>query len=73
MMKTHHVVLGALALAGFIFSGCTTTTETTKTTQSQTDPTKRVHTQEELRKTGQSETGPALEKVDPAVRTSGPR
>jgi outer membrane biogenesis lipoprotein LolB len=73
MMKTQHVVLCALALAGFILSGCTTTTETATTTQSQTDPAQRVHTQEELRKTGQSETGPALEKVDPAVRTSGPR
>jgi outer membrane murein-binding lipoprotein Lpp len=73
MMKTHHLVLCAAALAGLILSGCTTTTETTTTTQSQVDPAKRVHTQEELRKTGQSETGPALEKVDPAVQTSGPR
>jgi hypothetical protein len=26
-----------------------------------------------MRKTGESETGPALEKVDASVRTSGPR
>ena len=41
--------------------------------QSTTDQTqKRVHTQEELRKTGQSETGPALEKTDAAVRVTRP-
>jgi outer membrane biogenesis lipoprotein LolB len=72
-MKTYFVALGLVALASFILSGCTTTTETTTTSQSQTDPAKRVHTQEELRKTGQTETGPALEKVDPAVQSSGPR
>jgi outer membrane biogenesis lipoprotein LolB len=73
MMKTRYFALSFLAAAGLVLSGCTTTTDTTTATQSQTDPTKRVHTQEELRKTGESETGPALEKVDPAVRTSGPR
>jgi outer membrane biogenesis lipoprotein LolB len=72
-MKTYSVALGLVALASFILSGCTAATETTTTTQSQTDPAKRVHTQEELRKTGQTETGPALEKVDPAVQSSGPR
>ena len=57
---------------GLGFAGCTT--NSTTTTQTQTDQTtKRVHTQEELKKSGQSETGAALEKTDPAVRTSGPR
>lgn len=51
-----------------LLSGCTSTPTTTQT---QTDQTKkRVHTQEELKKSGQSETGPALEKTDPAVRIS---
>jgi PBP1b-binding outer membrane lipoprotein LpoB len=69
MMKAYPFALGmVLAL---IFAGCTT--ETT-TTQSRTDQTTtRTHTQEELRKSGQSETGPALEQTDPAVRMSGPR
>lgn len=50
-----------------LLSSCASTTTTT--TQTQTDQTKtRVHTQEELRKTGETETGPALEKTDPAVR-----
>ncbi|HSP45523.1 MAG TPA: hypothetical protein VLO30_05985 [Chthoniobacterales bacterium] len=58
---------GSLFLAGCVNS-------TTTTTQPPTDQTtKRVHTQEELRKSGQSETGSALEKTDPAVRMSGPR
>jgi outer membrane biogenesis lipoprotein LolB len=73
MMKAHHAVLCALALAAFVLSGCAATNETVTTTPSQTDPAKRVHTQEELRKSGQSETGPALEKTDAAVQTSGPR
>jgi outer membrane biogenesis lipoprotein LolB len=73
MMKSHHTVFCAMALAAFVLSGCAATNETVTTTQAQTDPAKRVHTQEELRKTGQSETGPALERTDAAVQTSGPR
>jgi len=69
IMKVQSILLIALAAASFAFSGCTT--ETTTTTASNVDQTqKRVHTQEELRKTGQTETGPALEQVDPAVTTS---
>lgn len=59
-----------VACASLVLSGCATETETMTT--SQTDPTKkRVHTQEELKKTGESDTGAALEKVDASVRTSG--
>ena len=73
VMKTRYFACGFLALAGLALSGCATDTETTTTT-AQTDQTKkRVHTQEELRRTGESETGPALEKVDPSIRTSGSR
>jgi outer membrane biogenesis lipoprotein LolB len=67
-MKTIYFV--AVALAGFVLGGCAS--ETTTTTQTD-QTTKRVHTQEELRKTGETQTGPALEKVDPAVRSSGNR
>jgi outer membrane biogenesis lipoprotein LolB len=66
-MKIQHFFL--VAIAGFVLSGCASEKETM--TQSTTDQTeKRVHTQEELRKTGESQTGPALEKVDPAVQMS---
>jgi hypothetical protein len=34
------------------------------------DPATRVHTQDELKKTGRSDVAPALEQVDPAVQTS---
>jgi hypothetical protein len=71
-MTTHHFALCFLTVGCLVFSGCAS--ETTTTTQTQTDQTtKRVHTQEELRKSGLSETGPALEKTDPAVRMSGGR
>lgn len=73
MMHTRYFTVCAAALAILALSGCATDTTTTTTTTTETDQTKkRVHTQEELKKTGESETGPALEKVDPSVRT-GPR
>ena len=58
-----------LAVGVGLLGGCTSTTTTT-TTQSTDQTTKRVHTQEELRKSGESQTGPALEKTDPAITTS---
>lgn len=67
MMKIEYFAF--VAVASFMFSGCAKNKETIV---ERPDPTtKRVHTQEELRKTGQSETGAALEKVDPSVQTSG--
>ena len=70
-MKTRYF-LGLIAIGSLAVAGCTT--ETTTTTQTQTDQTTtRVHTQDELRKTGESQTGPALEKTDAAVRTEGNR
>lgn len=66
-MKIQYVLV--IALVSFVLSGCAKDKETMVQTTDQTQ--KRVHTQEDLRKTGQSETGAALEKVDPAVRTSG--
>jgi outer membrane biogenesis lipoprotein LolB len=68
LIKTIYFV--AVALASFVLGGCAS--ETTTTTQTD-QTTKRVYTQEELRKTGETQTGPALEKVDPAVRSSGNR
>jgi hypothetical protein len=69
MMKIKHIVL--VLVAGFAFAGCADKKETM--VQSSTDTTgKRTHTQAELRKTGETQVGPALEKVDPAVTISGP-
>lgn len=59
-----------VALVSFVLSGCSRDRETMVQTTDQTQ--KRVHTQEELKKTGESETGAALEKTDAAVRTTRP-
>jgi mannose/cellobiose epimerase-like protein (N-acyl-D-glucosamine 2-epimerase family) len=68
MMKIQYFAL--LAVASFALSGCAKDKEMMVQTTDQTK--KRVHTQEELLKTGQSETGAALEKTDAAVRTTRP-
>ena len=70
-MKIHHFALALVAVGALGLSGCTT--ETTTTTQTQTDPSKRVYTADELRKTGETNPAAALEKTDPAVSVSGPR
>jgi hypothetical protein len=71
-MKIHCLALGLVSVGGLVFSGCVT--DTTTTAQTRTDQThKRVYTQEELKASGQSETGAALEKIDPAVSRPGPR
>lgn len=71
MMRIQHFFL--VAIACFVLSGCANRKESMieSTTESTTDQTeKRVHTQEELKKTGETQTGPALEKTDAAVQTS---
>jgi hypothetical protein len=70
MMQIPYISL--IAIASVALSGCANQKETM--VQSTTDQTqKRVHTQEELRKTGETQTGPALEKVDPSIQVSGQR
>jgi hypothetical protein len=69
MMKVQYISLVAIAIASVVLSGCASQTESV--VQSSSDATtKRVHTQEELQKSGESETGPALEKTDAAIQTS---
>lgn len=66
-MKIQHIF--HIVIASLFLSGCASKKETM--VESTTDQTqKRVHTQEELRKTGETQTGPALEKTDAAVRMS---
>lgn len=67
IMKIQHVFL--VAIASVVFSGCAKEKEIMVQSTDQTE--KRVHTQEELKKTGEPQTGAALEKTDAAVRTSG--
>jgi outer membrane biogenesis lipoprotein LolB len=68
MMKIQYFF--AVALVSFVLSGCAKDRETMVQTTDQTQ--KRVHTQEQLQKTGESETGAALEKTDAAVRVTHP-
>jgi len=71
-MKAYCFIL--LAGSSLALAGCVTETTTERTVQNQTDATTtRVHTQEELRKSGESQTGPALEKTDAAITSSGNR
>jgi len=57
-----------VAISSLVLPGCARDKEIMVETND--PPQKRVHTQEELKKTGQSQTGAALEKVDPAVQTT---
>lgn len=66
MMKIQYFFF--VAVAGFVLSSCASQKETVVTTTDQTQ--KRVHTQEELKKTGETQPGPALEKTDAAIQTS---
>lgn len=69
-MKFPYIYL--IAIVSVALLGCANRQETM--TESTTDSTqKRVHTQEELKKTGETETGPALQKVDPSIQVSGQR
>lgn len=69
-MKTSYFALCTCIFAAIMLSGCAN--ETARTAPAETDLTKkRVHTQEEMRKTGESEPGRALEKVDASVQISG--
>lgn len=66
MMKIRYWLV--VAAAASLLSGCATQKETVVTTTDQTQ--KRIHTQEELKKTGETQVGPALEKTDAAIQSS---
>lgn len=59
-----------VVLGGFVLSGCASQKESVTTTNT---TEKRVYTQDEVQKTGETQTGPALEKIDPSVQTPGRR
>jgi predicted small secreted protein len=65
-MRTRSLI-AALALGSLALASCTTT-KTATTTTAETNPSKRVYTQQQLQETGDTQTGPALQKLDPAVR-----
>ena len=68
MMKLQYLIL--VVIAGLALSSCANQKETmVVTTNDQTET--RAHTRDELKKTGETQTGPALEKADAAVQGSG--
>jgi hypothetical protein len=73
-MKRFYFALVAASSLSLALAGCVTETTRVRTVDNQTDPTTtRVHTQEEMRKSGENDPGHALEKTDAAVTVSGPR
>ena len=65
MMKGRYLFV--IAITNALFLGCAREKE--QMVQAP-DPAKRGYTQEELRKTGRTDTGAALEQLDPAVQSS---
>jgi outer membrane biogenesis lipoprotein LolB len=66
MMKIRYWLVGAAAAS--LLSACAASKESVVTTTDQTQT--RVHTQEELKKTGETQVAPALEKTDAAIQSS---
>jgi len=60
---------GALAFAALTFTGCAN--QGTTTASEGADPGKSTYSQHDLERTGQAQTGPALESADPSIQ--GPR
>jgi hypothetical protein len=71
-MKTSFLLAAVGALAMFTIAGCTNQ-QTSHPVASGTNPTARTYSGEDLEKTGQPNTGRALEAADPAVQVPGGR
>ena len=73
-MKPRMITVICISCASVILASCTTTTRTTETSRPAYDQTtKRVYTQEQMRKTGEQSPAAALEKLDASVTVSGNR
>jgi hypothetical protein len=68
-MKTY-LYSGVVGLAVMMFLGCANDASTTRTA-SNSDPSNRTYTGQQLENTGQGQAGSALKRVDADV--SGPR
>jgi PBP1b-binding outer membrane lipoprotein LpoB len=55
--------------SGFMFTGCANE-PATATKASAANPTDRTYTRDDLQKTGRTQTGEAVQALDPAVTTS---
>ena len=61
-----------IALVTFATIGCANR-QPAQTTASDTNPASRTITKDELNKSGAHQTGPALERTDPSIQSSGGR
>jgi hypothetical protein len=71
-MKTSFLLAVMGSLGMFTIAGCANQ-QPSQATAFDTNPTARTYTQEDLEKTGQPNTGRALEAADPAVQVPGGR
>ena len=63
------LAIALLALSLVSFCGCAN--QTSATASSASNPTRRTYSQDELSKTGRTQTGEALQAIDPSVGLSG--
>jgi hypothetical protein len=71
-MKNYYVlVVAGISAVAMTLAGCAN--QSTTSNAPTREPGQSTHTQEELQKTGRSQTGDALQEVDPSVQTSGRR
>jgi hypothetical protein len=68
-MKKHHLFATVIvALSAFTFAGCANNQPTTAAANRSNDnPSRKVYTQHDLERSGESDTGRALQKIDPDV------
>lgn len=59
---------GALVFATLTFTGCANQNTPPTTAAEGADPGKRTYTQHDLERTGQAQTGQALESADPSIQ-----
>jgi hypothetical protein len=71
-MKRDICVAATIVLVVWATVGCANR-QSVQPTASDTNPARRTITKEELNKTGAHQTGPALERTDPAIQSTGGR
>ena len=69
-MKRNVFVMATMALVIFSSVGCANRQSAQPTAA---NPASRTITKEELNKTGAQQTGPALERADPSIQSTGGR
>jgi hypothetical protein len=71
-MRTYFfaAMTGALAFATLTLTGCANQNTPPTTASEGADPGKKTYTQHDLERTGQAQTGQALETADPSIESA---